>query len=107
MKPEAQRTLSQNAAFHLWFKQVSDVCKQEGVTFSQYVKMRPKLEMYWSPFLVKELYKTAQKAMYGTESTTELTRKQVNELYEVVSKALSETLGITPPPFPSFETLIE
>jgi hypothetical protein len=46
-------------------------------------------------------------ALYpGKESTTELTTKEINELYEVINRATAEKLGISIE-FPSNEVIDE
>jgi len=105
-KADQQRTSPQNRACHKYFDLMANELKKSGVTFSEYVRMRPKLEMHWTPHRVKELWKEACFHMYGHTSTAQMTTKQVNDVYDVVNKALGEITGVHIP-FPSFETLIE
>lgn len=88
---------------HAFFEMQAKELNKEGVTFSQYIKMRPRLDLKWSPYLVKEIWHECQRLMYGQVSTAELTTEQVNHCYEVVSKAISETTGVDAVPFPSIE----
>ena len=106
LKTDQQRTSPQNRACHKYFDLMANELKNSGVTFSEYVRMRPKLEMHWTPHRVKELWKEACFHMYGHTSTAQMNTKQVNDVYDVVNKALGEITGVYVP-FPSFETLIE
>jgi len=62
-----------------------------------------KVNVPWSKTTVKEnLWHQLQKAMLGTDSTTELETTQVNEVYEVLDRWTSQNFGIHVP-FPSEE----
>lgn len=103
---EKTRTIKQNAAMHKYFDLVSKECNQSGVTFSEYVRLRPQLDMHWTPHRVKELWKEAQYHMYGTTSTTELKRDQIDKVFDVVNKALAEITGVSMD-FPSIDALMD
>lgn len=101
-----QRTIQQNKAMYKYFSLVSDEAKNTGITFSEFIRKRPQLEMPWTPERVKEVWKTAQYHMFGQTSTAELTTDQLDQIYDVVNKVLGEILGIHVD-FPSIETLME
>jgi hypothetical protein len=101
---DEQRTLQQNKAMYKFFEMVSDEAKSSGITFSEFIKMRPRLDMHWTPTRVKELWKEIQFLLYRTESTADLTKKQIDEVYDVFNKATSEIMGFSIP-FPSQEEL--
>ena len=57
----------------------------------------------WSSESVKTfLWKPIQDAMFNKDSTTELDRKEVSEVYEVLNRHLGEKFGVTVG-FPSIE----
>lgn len=101
-KAHKQRTLQQNKSLHKYFDLMSQQLKVSGVTFQTFLAMNPTLEMYWSPELVKKVWKEVQFAMYGTNSTTMLSTKQIDEVYDVFNKMFGEITG-EHVPFPSLE----
>jgi len=104
-KEKKTRTDSQNNAMHKYFDDVAVAANQEGITFTEFIRRRPRLEMPWTAERVKDVWKTAQFLMYGTKSTADLTTEQVTKVYDVVNKALGEIIGIHVP-FPSMEGLM-
>ena len=78
--------------------------KDCGISFRTFLLMKPSLDIYWTPEIVKRVFKEVQHAMYGTESTTELTTKQVTEVYDAVNKMFGEICGVSLA-FPSMEEL--
>ncbi len=101
-KEKKQRTLRQSRAMHQYFKMVSDEARNTGITFSEFIRLRPRLEMPWTPERAKEIWKTAQMHMFGTTSTRDLTTGQIDQVYDVVNKVLGEILHFNIP-FPSIE----
>lgn len=104
MTEPKKRTLQQNKALHVYFQAVSEEAKNTGITYSEFIRMRPKLEMPWTAEKVKDLWKIVQNGMYGTDSTKNLTRGQIDAIYDVLNKGLGEILGFTIP-FPSADQL--
>ena len=96
------RTSSQNNALHLFFKQISDTCQNQGVTMNLIIKHTHDVAV--TPYGVKALWHVLQKALYGTESTTELKKTgQIDTMYDhFVALFAKEEVEI--PPFPSDET---
>jgi len=106
LKTIDKRTTQQNRALYLYFKKMSEACNDTGVTFSEYIKKRPRLDMMWTPERVKEIWKEAQVLMYGTTSTAKLKKDEIDKIFDVVNKAISEITGVYVP-FPSIESLTE
>lgn len=48
------------------------------------------IEVDWSMELVKGIWQAIAKAKYGTNKTSELSTKQVNEVYEEVNRHFSQ-----------------
>ena len=93
-KPKAIRTLSQNASIHLYCDLVATVLNDAGLSMRK--TMSEEVEVEWSMVKVKEvMWKTVQKAMTDKESTTQLSTKEVNEVYQTIAKHLAQTFGVS------------
>jgi len=96
-----KRTLQQNRALHRFFKLLASDLRDAGLDMKKTLK--PGADIPWTPEMVKEhLWKPMEKAMFEKESTTELTTKEVNQVYEVLIRHMGEKFSITTP-FPSME----
>lgn len=101
---EKQRTLPQNDSFHLYFSQLSEKLNEGGFTVQ--IVMSKKPEIQFTPYIVKELlWRTFQEPMTGKKSTTQLTTKEVNQVYKELDKFISENFWFSIP-FPSLESLM-
>lgn len=100
---ENKRTLQQNKAMHKLFTQMSDTFNTLGLDMR--VVLKPEIKIMWTPDACKrELFKPVMKAMYGKESTTELTTSEVSKVYEQIAKLIGEKFGCEIE-FPSKEQL--
>lgn len=98
------RTLRQNNSLWLMFTQLSDELNSSGMSMMKTLKNDA--EIMWTPELVKQfIWQPFQKAVVQTESTTELTTKQIDEVFMHVQKYLGENLGMEIR-FPSIESLL-
>lgn len=89
---------------HKWFELVAAELRVSGIDMRK--ALAKDIEIPATPELVKEcIWRVTQNAMFSKESTTELTTKQVIEVYEVLNKHLGETLHIHVP-FPSLDELM-
>ena len=98
-----QRTINQNKALHLGCTQIADTLVENNISINvafKNLEVRPTMEN------IKSIYRQIAKAKYDIESTTELTSKQVDEVWEELTKALSETTHIYFQ-FPSEESRLE
>lgn len=96
------RTIQQNKALHLYCQQVADALNDAGLDVR--ATLKENVEIPWSGYLVKDLlWRTIQKLQYGKKSTTELTVKDIDSVYDVMNRHLGERFGIHVP-FPSYET---
>ncbi len=83
------RTLQQNRALHKFCTEVANTLNEAGLDIR--TTLKPDFEIDWSPLLVKELlWKQTQKIVLGKESTTQMTTKEVNEIYEVINRFLAK-----------------
>jgi hypothetical protein len=96
-----QRTLTQNAALHLYFTRLAEALDAGGYDVTHTLKHS--VDIPWNPVLVKELlWKVIQLPMTEKHSTAELDRVEVGHIYEVLNRHLGQKLGIHVP-FPSEE----
>lgn len=96
------RTLQQNKSLHKYFALVSEALNEQGQDFSK-VFDKP-LNIKITPNIIKEcMWKIVQNVMYGKQSTTELLKsEEIESIYDVINKKLSERFGIYVP-FPNKE----
>lgn len=84
----SQRTLTQNAAAHVFFDHVAEVLNDCG--FEQHVFFKDGFFVRWNQSTIKEnVWKPVQLAVCGESSTTKPTRAQYGEIYEHVNRLLS------------------
>jgi hypothetical protein len=101
---DTKRTLSQNKSLHLMFEQLANELNDNGLDVRSTLK--EDIEIPWNSYLIKELiWKKVQKAQLGKESTTQLTTKEINQVFEVIARHLAQKFGIVIE-FPSIETLM-
>ena len=103
-----QRTSQQNKAIHKYFELLADVLNNAGLDMRTVLK--PEIEIPWSPKSIKEfLWRPIQKLQLGKKSTTELTTKDIDKIYDTLNRHLSEKFGVLQgfPAFPSVEDKIE
>jgi len=88
------RTNKQNSALHLYFQLLAD--ELNGAGYSVMKTLRHDIDIDWSPALIKELiWRKVQEAQLGKKSTTDLTSKEIDEIYETINRYVSEKFGIT------------
>lgn len=97
----AQRTGQQNKAMWKWFELLAKALNDAGL--DQRVVLKPSVQIPWSKDDVHDqLWIPIQRAVLKTDSTTELDKQQVSEIFDVLNRHLSEKFGVGVP-FPSFE----
>lgn len=93
------RTLSQNAALHLFCTWLAEELNAAGYDMRKTLK--PGVEIPWTPASVKEhLWRPIQEALTGKQSTTEITTVEPTVIHETLARHLGEKLGIACPPWP-------
>lgn len=98
------RTTRQNSALHLMFTQLADTLTENGLDMKKTLK--PEIDIKWTPENVKEyLWRPIQVALLNKKSTTELTTKEIDQVFDIICKHLGEKFGLTIY-FPSIESLI-
>lgn len=101
-KKKQQRSSQQNASLHLMFQQITAEMINNGQTMRDV--MRKDFDIQPTPELIKEIWRTIQIAQTGKKSTTDLTKQEIDEVYEPFNKFIGEVLQIHCP-FPSLEVL--
>lgn len=100
-KQEKPRTLKQNRALHLLFTHLADELNDAGLDMRKTLK--PGVDIPWSGKTIKEyLWRPVQKAQLGKESTTELTTKEIDLVFETILRHLGDKFGLSIE-FPSIE----
>lgn len=86
---ESQRTLRQNRSLHKGYALIAQALNDSGQDMRTFLK--PSVQIPWTMESVKKhIWEPVQNAMLDKESTTQLNTKQVDEIWEVVSKILGE-----------------
>ncbi len=99
-----KRTLQQNKALYLWYKQLAETLNNSGFDMKSVIK---DVDIPWSAYTVKEhLFRPTMKTMLGKDSTTELETHEIDQIFGVISKVIGERTGIFIP-FPSIEEMIK
>ena len=105
-KKDEPRTILQNRSLHKWLRDNAELMKKDGITVKQLVEimMTMPLEMYPTQKILKEIvWRPIQKIMLGKESTTELTKAEIDPIIDIIVKNIGQFLGYTFTPFPSIE----
>lgn len=103
-KCEGAYTPSQRNSLHLWCEMLAKVLNDAGMDQTTFYKHHAKagMQLPWTKHSIKEtFYKPTLETMTGKRSTEEMNTLEPSEICTIIGKALSERLGITPPPFPS------
>lgn len=98
-KPDRKRTQRQNAASHVYFKEAADLLNEQGVSVRVILDT---LEVDFSKELVKAVWQAIGMRKFGTPHTSELTTRQLMDVYEEFNRAIgAEGCHM---PFPTFES---
>src|SRR5690348_12900528 len=89
-----KRTAQQNKALHMYFGLVARRLNDAGLDMRAVLK--PNVEIPWSKESVKDyLWRPIQDLMLRKKSTTLLTTRDVDRVYETLNRFLGEKHGIT------------
>lgn len=99
-----KRTDQQNKALHVLFQLLADTLNAGGLDMRKTLK--PGIDIPWSAASTKEyLWRPIQEAQLNKRSTTELTTKEIDEVFDTINKHLGERFMIYIP-FPSIEDVL-
>ena len=98
------RTNQQNKAIHLLYNLLAESLNEAG--FDMKKTLREDFDIPWTAYNIKEfMWRPVQLAVCGKKSTTQLTTKDINDIYDIIMKAIGERTG-SYIPFPSIEELM-
>lgn len=99
-----KRTNRQNNALHVLFKLLADELNDRGLDMRKTLK--PGVEIPWTGDSVKEyLWRPIQQAQLNKKSTTELTTKEIDAVFDTINRHIGEKFGLFVP-FPSIDEVI-
>lgn len=99
------RTNQQNRAMHKWFEMVAKECSDAGLDAK--VVMNNTVSVQMNSDMIKGMWRVMQDALYGTKSTTELSKtEQIEHIVDHFIRFFGEKFGLELPPFPAKEELI-
>ncbi len=103
-KQYSKRTAKQNRALHVLFQLLANELNESGLDMRKTLK--PDVQIPWSKITVKEfLWKPVMRAQLQKVSTTQMTTKEIDEVFETINRYLGEHHGAHVP-FPSIEDII-
>lgn len=101
-----QRTSLQNNALHLYLSQVAEALAREGHTMQDVTKAIRRAEIRPTMAALKEVvWRPLQEIILAKKSTTELSKQDIDPVYEAMNKWLGQEFGIHVP-FPNDEDKI-
>lgn len=93
MTDHKQRTIQQNKALHKYNTNLSIALNDAGLDMKKVLK--PGIDIPWTPETIKDnIIKPIVKAMFGKDSTADLTTIETQKLYEVVNRHMTSKFGI-------------
>jgi len=96
-----KRTLQQNKALHKFFTILAEDLNIKGLDARKVLK--PTYQIWWTPEMIKrDLWGQLQDVMFSKEHTSDLTKQEVDKIYEQLMQLLGEKWGVYIP-FPSKE----
>lgn len=100
-----QRTSKQNAALHVYFNLLAEALNDAGYDMRRTLKQD--IDISWTPDNIKNyLWRPIQEAKVNKHSTTELTTKEIDSVFDELNRHLGTKLGVHVP-FPTIEELNE
>lgn len=99
-----KRTSRQNKSLHLLFEMLADELNDAGLDMKKVLK--PGVDIPWTKESIKEyIWRPIQQAQLSKKSTTELTTKEIDSVFDTINRHLGEKFGIHVP-FPSIDELM-
>lgn len=100
----SKRTLRQNRALHKLFGMLAD--ELNGAGYDMRRTLKEGVDIPWNADTVKNyLWRPIQNAQLGKESTTDLTTKDIDAVFETLNRHLGEKLGVHTA-FPSIDEIL-
>lgn len=90
---EKRRTSQQNKSLHLYFTMLAVALNDAG--FDMKKTFKQDIDIPWNSYNVKEfLWRNLQKSITGKKSTAQLSRQDIDRVYEVLNKTIGERTGV-------------
>lgn len=103
-KKYPKRTTRQNKALHVLFRLLAETLNEAGLDMRKTLK--PDIDIPWNDKTVKEyLWRPIQEAQLKKPSTTELTTKEIDAVFDTINKHLGQQFGLHVP-FPSIDAVL-
>jgi len=99
-RPEKQRTIPQNSSMHKWCELVADELNRHGITQKIFFEALNGMDCANSKHSVKDAFRNILSEISGKESTADGETDQYHVVYQALSKAVGESLGIVLPAWP-------
>ena len=100
---EKKRTIQQNKALHKYFQIIAEELNSAGLDMKAVLK--PGVEIPWSAEGIKEfMWKPIMKLQLGKRSTTEMTTKDIDVVFDTFNRCISK-FGVYRD-FPSVESIL-
>lgn len=96
--------MKQNNSIHLYYQLLAEALNEAG--YDMKAVIRQEVDIPWTAYSVKEfLWRPIQKMIMGENSTTKLKKKDIDVIYETLSRVIGERTGVYIE-FPSIDNLI-
>lgn len=106
MKEESvsRRTPQQNKALHKYFSLLATELNTAGL--DQRKVLKETIDIPWTSESIKEhIWRPIQEAQLNKKSTTELTTKEIDAVFDTITRHIGEKFGIYVP-FPSIDEVL-
>lgn len=97
--PTKQRSLPQNRSIHKGCQQIADLLVENGISLNKVIQ---NLEIRPTMNSVKDIFRHIAKEKFGTDSTADLEKDQIDPVWDDLVKSISQVTGVFIP-FPSQE----
>lgn len=88
-----KRSNTQNASLHLFFRLLAEELNDAGL--DQRTVLKESVQIPWTETAIKEqIWRPIQQAVTGKASSTDLSRAEVGDIYEVLNRHLGSKFGV-------------
>lgn len=96
---EPKRSQAQSNAMWLWAEQVAQFLNDAGL--DQRIVLRDDAPIPWTKnAVIDQMWRPVEKAMIGSDSTRDMTKTQVSDIYETIVRHIASSQGVTLPKWP-------
>ena len=86
-KKEKQRTITQNNSLHLYLRELAEALNISGLEMHIAFK---DIEVPWNEHILKSFWKKIESVHVNKTSTTEMSTKEVTEIYEIINRHFAQ-----------------